>query len=158
MSTKLLLIGLAVSTLATSGMATTASRLLLRADADADYFGNGSGALTMDSAYRFDFATIGFGSLVFVQRSRSFEAMSLAPSTLPSVVSSYDHDRPLDVREFLGSTNSRGGYNNSAVVLSNDDESVLPVLPIPEASTWGSAALALLTLAVFQLRRSFRRV
>jgi hypothetical protein len=103
-----------------------------------------NGALTLDSVYHFSFSDLGFGSLIFVGRSRTANVLDSSNQDLairPPTVYSYNYDSPAS---FLGSDSGRGlGFSDNLNLVSSDDPLADPPLATaPEPSTWVGGALA----------------
>jgi hypothetical protein len=120
----------------------------------------GTGAVTLDDVYRFNFVDLGFGSLTFVARSRPLDVSSSFSqnsytSRIP-VVCGYEYDYPASVS--VPGFDRAGGFGpNLSPSFSEDSVSPLPMEPVPESSTWIVGALALLILAYSQRARFLPR-
>jgi hypothetical protein len=118
------------------------------------------GALTLDNVYRFDFATAGIGTVVFRTRPSQFRAFTI-DRDMPRAFerwASISDSGSLIRSNFVGTS---GFFRIPSTYVAFDDQlptdPTLPVIAVPEASTWLSAALALVALA-FARRRWLRQL
>jgi hypothetical protein len=116
------------------------------------------GALTLDNVYRFDFATAGIGTVVFRNRPNQFRTFIIdqdAPRAVDRWASISDSGS-LIRSTFVGSS---GFFRIPSTYVAFDDQNptdpTLPVIAVPEASTWLSGVLALVAIAF--ARRSWLR-
>jgi hypothetical protein len=118
------------------------------------------GALTLDNAYRFDFATAGIGTVVFRARPSQFRTFMI-DQDMPRAVdrwASISDSGSLIRSNFVGTS---GFFRIPSTYVAFEDQlptdPTLPVIAVPEASTWLSGALALIAMA-FARRRWLRQL
>ena len=119
-----------------------------------------TGALTLDNVYRFDFATAGIGTVVFRARPSQFRAF-IVDQEMPRAVDRWatiSDSGSLIRSTFIGSS---GFFRIPSTYVAFEDQlptdPTLPVVAVPEASTWLTGALALVAMA-FARRRWLRQV
>lgn len=160
--TSLLLVPLLAASLAFAASAkqdrATWYEMQLRGDdvhiAGATFSSAAHGALTLDSVYAFDFATVGIGTLIFRPARNHPSTLLFINQDMPLPGGNWDYEtKRIDAQSFVGSF---GTFVNSPVLSFAEDGSVNDIESVslvPEPATWIGGALALGVVAFTQRRR-----